>query len=338
MNQLASGNVDPSFAAWTHCLGHLAAAGATPMGLGRLMARLLLEQTRAKRVIVRLPEESRPWRAEAIRESDGIAVIETESSRMLPRLAGIDRPATTAEMARITQIDLVCDGTVFGNVTLEAATAPLSDADRAAAETLVASFIPFLSLHRQLNAARQLAARDELTGLFNRRYLGEALDVAIAAARRDRRPVSLFLLDVDHFKRFNDTWGHATGDRVLQVIGQLIRSTFRAADIACRYGGEEFAVVLTAHGTGDDSSHRIEAVQFAERLRGAAEHHPLVSRDGQVLSHVTISGGLATFPWDAATPEELLRAADEALYRAKRAGRNRVLLASTVPVAECRAS
>lgn len=177
-----------------------------------------------------------------------------------------------------------------------------------------------------MEQARNQATRDELTGLYNRRYIHRALAWVIPRAREQRYPVSLLLLDVDHFKQFNDTWGHATGDRVLRMLGDLMRSLFRTHDVVCRYGGEEFAVLLCDHRTSEWSRHPTQVMQFAERLRKEAELLTLTSPDGQILSHVTVSGGIATFPWDAGSAEELIQKADEALYRAKRHGRNRIFL------------
>jgi diguanylate cyclase (GGDEF)-like protein len=176
-------------------------------------------------------------------------------------------------------------------------------------------------------AAEQLACRDELTGLFNRRKLREALDEWIPRARRERQPISVLLLDVDHFKSINDAWGHATGDRVLRLIAELLQSSFRAQDVVCRYGGEEFCVLLCDHRAGQNQNHPTEALFFAERVRRAAETMRWTTADGQALSQVTLSGGIAAYPWDGATAQELLQRADEALYAAKRSGRNRIQIA-----------
>jgi diguanylate cyclase (GGDEF)-like protein len=185
----------------------------------------------------------------------------------------------------------------------------------------------FLAQREAVDAAQRLACRDELTGLFNRRRLREALDEWIPRARRERRPVSVVLLDVDHFKSINDAWGHSTGDRVLQMIAELLQSSFRSQDVVCRYGGEEFCVLLCDHRAARTKDHPTEALFFAERVRRAAESTQWTTADGQALSQVTLSGGIATYPWDGATAQELLQRADEALYDAKRSGRNRIQLA-----------
>ncbi len=157
----------------------------------------------------------------------------------------------------------------------------------------------------------QLSITDQLTGLYNRRHLEHALATECERARRHGHPVSLLLLDIDHFKRYNDTHGHLAGDAVLRQVGQLLRETVRAGDCAARYGGEEFIVILP--NTGVDG-----AVDLAERLRDRLRSENF---DGGT---VTASVGVTQSPSKGFTPESLVAAADEALYRAKREGRDRV--------------
>lgn len=158
--------------------------------------------------------------------------------------------------------------------------------------------------------------RDPLTGLFNRRYLEEALQREMARAARSGQPVSLAMIDVDHFKRFNDVYGHAAGDSVLVSLSQMLQSKVRDTDIVSRYGGEEFVVVFTEAGPET-------AAMRAEQLREAAKKLEVV-RAGQRLSAITISIGVAGHPGQGERPEDLLRAADAALYVAKNSGRDRV--------------
>jgi diguanylate cyclase (GGDEF)-like protein len=172
-----------------------------------------------------------------------------------------------------------------------------------------------------------LAHRDELTGLFNRRYLFQFLDQILDRARLENFPVTVLLFDIDHFKRYNDEFGHPAGDQVLREVAELMAGNFRGHDVVCRLGGEEFAVVLW-DGRGETTgggwqSYPTTAFEFAERLRHATSHHQFHSIDG---AGITLSGGLATYPWDGGNGEELLQQADNALYRAKRDGRNRVYL------------
>ena len=157
----------------------------------------------------------------------------------------------------------------------------------------------------------ELSITDQLTGLYNRRHLEHALATECERARRHGHPVSLLLLDIDHFKRYNDTHGHLAGDAVLRQVGQLLRETVRAGDCAARYGGEEFVVILP--NTGVDG-----AVDLAERLRDRLRSEDF---DGGA---VTASVGVTQSPSKGFTPESLVAAADEALYRAKREGRDRV--------------
>lgn len=173
----------------------------------------------------------------------------------------------------------------------------------------------------------RLSYLDPLTGLFNRRFLDVALDYYLSAALRDRFPVSLLVVDVDHFKRINDRYGHQIGDEVLRIVADLLRQHFRSEDVVCRLGGEEFAIIMPRRRrTGDPdapSAQETEAVGFAERLRQAVESCSLDGLIGEP-GNVTISCGIATFPHDAADGHELLCRADQALYRAKKKGRNRI--------------
>jgi diguanylate cyclase (GGDEF)-like protein len=161
--------------------------------------------------------------------------------------------------------------------------------------------------------------RDPLTGLFNRRYMEETINREIPRATRYQRPLGIILFDIDHFKDFNDTFGHAAGDTVLSSLGEFVRAHIRSEDIACRYGGEEIVLILP------DAPQDV-TVARAEMLRAGVNALQLVHRD-RPLGELAISLGVAVFPRHGVTGESLLRAADQALYRAKQAGRNRVELA-----------
>ncbi len=162
--------------------------------------------------------------------------------------------------------------------------------------------------------------RDPLTSLFNRRYLEESFARELQRCERRGLPLSVLMLDVDHFKRFNDTHGHAAGDALLALVGRLIQSGVRVDDIACRYGGEEFIVVMPEL----DAQAACTRAEDIRRAVGTAT----VQHAGRVLGPVSISIGVATFPEDGATPELLQQMADATLYRAKAEGRDRVLHAS----------
>lgn len=170
---------------------------------------------------------------------------------------------------------------------------------------------------------RTQSLRDPLTGLFNRRYLEESLGRELQRCERRGLPLSVLMLDVDHFKRFNDTHGHAAGDALLSQIGRQIEAAVRDEDIACRYGGEEFTLVMPELDAAS-------ACARAERIRCTVEM-TTVQHLGQQLGPVTISVGIATFPGDGHGPHLLLQMADATLYRAKAEGRNRVLHVSYAP-------
>ncbi len=166
---------------------------------------------------------------------------------------------------------------------------------------------------------RHQSIHDPLTGLYNRRYMEEALQREIPRAARNGKPLAVVMADLDHFKVFNDTYGHEAGDAVLTELGLLLKTGVRASDMACRYGGEEFALVLP-ETTIEGTLTRVEAI----RSRVAALR---VTHRNRVLGGLTLSLGVALMPEHGETAEELLRAADKALYRAKQAGRNQALLA-----------
>jgi diguanylate cyclase (GGDEF)-like protein/PAS domain S-box-containing protein len=167
---------------------------------------------------------------------------------------------------------------------------------------------------KQLNETLQgLAVRDTVTGLFNRRYLDETVAREILEADRGHYSVGFIMMDIDLFKNINDTFGHPAGDKVLQALGNLLRENIRGADIACRYGGEEFLLVLPHAATP-------EAMQRAEQLRALVEDMQ-VSADGMSVS-ITMSAGVATYPADGKTGDTVIARSDTALYAAKMAGRN----------------
>ncbi|MFZ5448432.1 MAG: diguanylate cyclase [Thermodesulfobacteriota bacterium] len=165
------------------------------------------------------------------------------------------------------------------------------------------------------------AIHDPLTDLFNRRYLVETLEREILRAQRKETALVVIMLDIDYFKRFNDNYGHEAGDHLLQILGAFLKSHIRGGDIACRYGGEEFVLILP------DISMEA-ALTRAEDLRQGVSQLSVYHGE-QLLENITISLGVAVFPEHAASTEGLLKAADEALYRAKAAGRNRVAVAES---------
>jgi diguanylate cyclase (GGDEF)-like protein len=163
------------------------------------------------------------------------------------------------------------------------------------------------------------AITDGMTGLFNYRHFQTLLEREYKRASRYNRTISLIMIDIDHFKKYNDTNGHLQGDETLRKVAALIKNSCRDVDFAVRYGGEEFAVLLPE--TSVD-----EALSIAERLRQSIEEYPFVNREKQPNQCLTISLGLANYPTDAVSILELLDHADAALYQAKRSTRNCVCL------------
>ena len=191
------------------------------------------------------------------------------------------------------------------------------DNDAALIELLGEQLAMAIANLRLRESLRQQSLRDPLTGLFNRRYFEESLRRELHRCERRRLPLSLLVLDIDHFKAFNDSLGHSAGDAVLAHVGRCLASHVRAEDMACRYGGEEFTIVMP-EADGEAAASR------AETIRRAIAQATL-SHNGATLGPVTVSIGVAVFPHDGVTPELLFEVADASLYQAKAAGRNRVV-------------
>ena len=166
---------------------------------------------------------------------------------------------------------------------------------------------------------RSQSIRDSLTGLFNRRYMEESLEREIRRAVRNKENVAVLMIDIDHFKRFNDTFGHQAGDALLRDLGAFLNQRTRGQDLACRLGGEEFAIIL-AGASIDAACKRGELL--CEEVRQLSVRHA-----GQILGKITLSIGISVFPGHGNNAEELLRTADQALYRAKNDGRDRLVVA-----------
>jgi diguanylate cyclase (GGDEF)-like protein len=164
---------------------------------------------------------------------------------------------------------------------------------------------------------QEISITDSLTGLYNRSHLMEPLAGEVARARRHNRPFTLLIMDIDHFKSYNDTYGHLAGDEALRRNGLLLKESIRSCDYAARYGGEEFILILPETGAED-------GVGMAERIRNQIAEKEMGS-DGNPLK-VTVSVGVASFPRDGDDPHSLMKRADAALYEAKRRGRYRVVL------------
>jgi diguanylate cyclase (GGDEF)-like protein/PAS domain S-box-containing protein len=179
---------------------------------------------------------------------------------------------------------------------------------------------------RLREALRNQSIRDPLTGLFNRRYLEETLEREVRRATRAQQTLGVLMLDLDHFKNFNDTYGHEAGDTVLRETAVLLTRSVRAEDIVCRFGGEEFVIILP---TADLDAARARAERICSKLREVTVLH-----QGRSVGKITVSVGVAALPRHGVTPSLLLDAADGALYRAKREGRDRVVNAEPTAAAE----
>ncbi|KAA0230263.1 diguanylate cyclase [bacterium] len=195
--------------------------------------------------------------------------------------------------------------------------------------TRVKSLLRIKELHDQLNAKvkeleqakerlRQLAITDGLTGLYNHRYLKEHLEQELYRASRHLSEVSAVMIDIDHFKKYNDTYGHPAGDALLSAVARLLKENIRKIDIAARYGGEEFCLVLA-------ETNKAAAVVVAEKMRRLVELSQFQPQESRVNGRVTISLGVATFPDDATSMNDLIAIADRRLYHAKQGGRNQVV-------------
>lgn len=178
---------------------------------------------------------------------------------------------------------------------------------------------------------RELALFDELSGLHNRRYFGQELGARLAHAAADRSRVTLMLFDIDDFKRYNDCFGHAAGDELIREVARLLTTCSREHDIVARHGGDEFAVIFWDAGQArvPGSEHPREPIALAERFQQAIADHPFQFLGPDRPGPVTISGGLACFPWHGHDATTLLKAADDALLEAKRTGKNRIRLAGS---------
>ena len=164
---------------------------------------------------------------------------------------------------------------------------------------------------------REQATCDPLTGLFNRRYLEDSLTRELHRAQRLHSPLSVVMIDLDHFKKFNDSYGHDAGDLLLRELGKALRAGLRQSDISCRYGGEEFVLVFPDSSLADTKK-RVEGIRLL--IKGLKIRH-----EERILGTITVSAGIASAPEHGSTTHDLLRAADDAMYAAKKGGRDRLV-------------
>jgi diguanylate cyclase len=202
--------------------------------------------------------------------------------------------------------------------TLVKSTREMRDTNKALEERLVLSKTEISNLQHSLDAIRAESLTDPLTGLGNRKYFDRSIDSAVQSALASGEPLSLLMFDIDHFKSFNDSYGHLTGDQVLRLVGMSLKQTIKGQDITARYGGEEFAVVLP-------NTALRQALTVADHIRRAVMSKELKKKStGEILGRVTISVGVSILkPGD--DTDSLIERADACLYAAKRNGRNRVI-------------
>jgi diguanylate cyclase (GGDEF)-like protein len=219
-------------------------------------------------------------------------------------------------------IPMIAQGDTLGVLTM-ARPIRFADAECQTMQTISEQLSLALANLKLQESLRHQSLRDALTGQYNRRYMDEALPREVARAQRQNTPLAIAMLDIDHFKRFNDTFGHEGGDLLLAAFGQLLTEQARGDDIVCRYGGEEFALILPG-ADGASAVRRLDEIRLA--VRGLR-----VRNRGETLGPVSMSAGVAVFPVDGATGASVMAAADAALYAAKRSGRDRVMSAAEVP-------
>ncbi len=218
--------------------------------------------------------------------------------------------------------DCVVPVAVNGNVVgiLVVASSIVQSRDEIPFASMIAELLGNAYKHTtEIESVEYSAAVDPLTKLFTRGHFSQRFEVEIRRAKNYAQPLSLFLLDIDHFKNINDTHGHSAGDLILIKLGQILRQSVRSSDIAARFGGEEFVVMMMSAG-------KEQALAFSENLRKIVESTEFRIPGRQSALKVTISGGVATYPMDGDSTIDLLSKADDALYEAKRTGRNRVVL------------
>jgi diguanylate cyclase len=251
--------------------------------------------------------------ARVIGEIDDVMNLITEALAMSARyddsLSGASRKLEVAQSREQVK-------TVVGS--LMKSTREMRDTNKALEDRLTLSKSEISNLQQSLEAIRAESLTDPLTGLGNRKYFDRSIDSAVQNALASGEPLSLLMFDIDHFKSFNDSYGHLTGDQVLRLVGMSLRQTIKGQDITARYGGEEFAVVLP-------NTALRQALTVADHIRRAVMAKELKKKStGEILGRVTISVGVSMLKPDDDT-DSLIERADACLYAAKRNGRNRVV-------------
>lgn len=269
------------------------------------------EREEAIQEIVQLYQLSKEFLA-TLEESEALKIVEDSVTRFFPQMRLADRQAYLQKVRGV-----LARGDISGEDLIQAV--PVAAADFSLRERWgivsdqLALGLQRICLYRKV---QESATHDGLTGLLVRRFFRERLEDEIERGRRRASPLTFLMVDLDHFKSVNDTYGHLVGDAVLREAAAIIRGCVREMDLIGRHGGEEFAVALPETGP-------VLGLQIAERIRKAIEEKSIPAYDEQVF--ISVSIGISFFPADAASAEDLIEKADQAMYRAKSLGRNRTV-------------
>lgn len=274
------------------------------------------------------------WDDHRVRLGEGIAgrVAEKNRTHYLENAdLAFDSEAKPSELEKrmrgaIFSVPLQVRGALIGVLTIvRGAKDAFSPTDRQSLQSISSQIAVAYDRCKLYTRTKELAVRDELTGIYNRRHFQQMLELELKRAERYKRHASLLMIDVDHFKSFNDTYGHLKGDEILRKLARTLKKNLREMDVLARYGGEEFVVMLTDTTLND-------GINVANKLRELVKMELKITATPQLAAGpapeaetaVTISVGVSAYPDSATTPEELLNSADMALYMAKRKGRDRV--------------
>ncbi len=272
--------------------------------------------TGARRAVVARPKGAGLYRVGSTTLVVGSALQRVVETGTPIDIEVADDPLLGSRPQSVLAVPIIANGAVVGVLAVSRDSGMFGTDARDALEQLTPSVGAALTNVDRLGSVAQLALVDELTKLGNRRRLDQDLEETVRASIEDGSPVAFAMLDVDHFKQYNDTHGHAAGDEALMAVAEIIARNVREDDIVYRYGGEEFSILLP-HAT------RGEASAVAERVRRAVEAAPIAGEETQPGGRLTVSVGVSSMP--VTGPEVIARRADEALYSAKQSGRNRVV-------------
>ncbi|MFN2576124.1 MAG: GGDEF domain-containing protein [Pyrinomonadaceae bacterium] len=286
---------------------------------GRSDRRPALVFLRGELLAVQIPLEREQVTLGRALEAD-IRINDSRASRLHARIS-TERDETSGEVSyRLTDLEST-NGTILNGIRITSAV--LDDGDKFEIGDQLIRFEMLDEIDREFQQQiHRLLVHDELTGLLTGKSFFSELRREAARAEAETMPFCVLMMDIDHFKEVNDTYGHLVGSETLEEVGAVIKKALRAGDVGARFGGEEFAAFLL------DADYA-QGMIAAERVRSAIEKHefPAVRRDGTQVPrthHITISVGVASYPADARDPIQLVEMADSALYRAKRSGRNQV--------------